>query len=387
MASSKVVREYLAELINAGFENRVPLSVPEEISVKELVDIADRGQMAYPVLCPLLKTVYDASESELIRRRILLSTKRSFLQCKCAMELTKRLEEAGIKHQLLKGSVIRWLYPQPEMREMSDIDLVIYDESLDEAAKVIENMGFKNEGLVKHHMIFGNGNGVTIEAHWCLYDKNVDHSQAIYFNDNFRARLSEGKKYTYEFGREDFYIYMISHMAKHFFETGCGIRNLLDIYVYLKRYDPEMDSDYVKCELKKCGTLDFEKNMRELSFIWLEKKECSGYYEKLFAYMVDSGIYGKNENGIWGQLSKETAEGEENVKLRFYFPSIKFMKEKYTWLKNAPFLLPVAWVVRGASGFFSAESRHHKHKLQTAGNDELQDMLEIYHNLKLDFRK
>ena len=35
------------------------------------------------------------------------------------------------------------------------------------------------------------------------------------------------KMYVYDFEAEDFYIYMMAHMAKHFYKRGCGIRNLV----------------------------------------------------------------------------------------------------------------------------------------------------------------
>lgn len=73
----------------------------------------------------------------------------------------------------------------------------------------------------------------------------------------------------------------------------------------------------------------FEKNMRELAYIWLENRPCPAFFENLFDYMLDSGIFGKTENGIWGQLAKETDSSNSYFKIHYYFPSIKFMKEKF----------------------------------------------------------
>ena len=254
-------------------------------------------------------------------------------------------------------------------------------------AKILENMGFMNHGLIKHHMVFSKGPGLVVEAHWCLFDANAGQKQHVYFEGDIRAQLVEGKNYTYKFGEEDFYVYQIAHMAKHFFETGCGIRNLLDIYVYLNKYGSTMDRAYLDSELKKCGIYDFEKNMRELAYIWMEGKECSDYFENLFAYMVDSGIYGKNENGVWSQLAKETADGNSNLKLHYYFPSINFMKEKYPWLSKAPFLLPFAWALRGVTGVCTKKSREHRDTIENADKEQIEQMLEIYHKLNLNFRR
>lgn len=387
MADREVVRNYLRELVMASFEKRSPYMMPEGITLDDITEMAQKGQMQCLLLGPLINICEDGDNKEKLKKLIRYSLHRAFLQGMESKTISDALEKAGVKHQLLKGSVLRWFYSEPQYREMSDIDIIIYEESLDEAAKVIEKLGFKNKGLVKHHMIFEKEGGVSVEAHWSLFDKNVDNFQFLYYKDNFRAGLVKGKQYTYEFSKEDFYVYMISHMAKHFFETGCGIRNLLDIYIYITKFGKEMDMDYIAGELQKCGIFDFEEKMRKMSFIWMDMEECPDFYENLFAYMLDSGIYGKGENGVWSQLAKETFSGNSNLKLHYYFPSINFMREKYPWLEKAPILLPVAWVMRGICAVASKESRKHKEEFLSAGEEKTKVMLDIYHNLKLDFRR
>ena len=63
---------------------------------------------------------------------------------------------------------------------------------------------------------------MVVEAHRAMYDKTVDNNQYEYFSNFSKAILKKGYKYTYDFNDEDFYIYMIAHMAKHFYVKGCG---------------------------------------------------------------------------------------------------------------------------------------------------------------------
>jgi hypothetical protein len=379
------IRHYYSELVQACFEKRQPLPIPEGLEVKELLSYAAKGQIYYPIASSLIKLDLQEEVTEKIRNILKSSTYKTLMQMVLGNEISKAFEKEGIRHQLLKGAVIKKDYPSPEMREMSDIDLVVYDESLDKAAAILEKMGFDNRGLIKHHMIFTKKPHLCVEVHWCLFDENVGQSQHMYFKD-FRAKIKDGTQYTYEFSHEDFYVYMIAHMAKHFFETGCGIRNLMDIYIYRNKYGKEMDEKYLSQELKKSGLLDFEEHMRELAYIWLDDKDCSEFYENLFAYMVDSGIYGKNENGIWGQLAKET-QHSENAKLHYYFPSYSFMKEKYKWLENKALLLPVAWIIRGFNAARSDEAKRHREVFNSADKDNTEKMLEMYHKLNLNFRR
>lgn len=382
-----VFRNYLRELITASFENRCPSPLPDGITTDMIIDVARSNHMFKMLLESLIKISDDKEKVEKMQHVLKISQHKAFFQNIEIRMISQALENNGIKHQILKGGVLRFMYPAPEYREMSDIDIVVYDDSLEKTTSVMEGIGYVNKGLIKHHVIFKKRNGVIAEIHWCLYDRNVDRSQYIYYKDTFRSKLSKGKNYTYEFGKEDFYIYMISHMAKHFFETGCGIRNLVDIYIYWTRFEKDMDKEYLSDELKKCGTFVFEKKMRELSFIWMEQKECPEFFENLFSYMLDSGIYGKSENGIWSQLAKETVDGSSNLKMHYYFPSLKFMREKYQWLEKMPFLLPVAWGVRGICGMFSRQSREHKKEFTGADAVKTKEMLDIYHGLQLDFRR
>lgn len=387
MADNKAIRQYTSELIKATFENRKPNPIPDGITLDELINVAIKGQLPYLLLNSLLKISAESGKADLMKSILVQSTMKTFVQVFAAKEITEAFEKNGIRHQMLKGTIMKNIYPSPEMREMSDIDLVVYDESLDRAAKILEEMGYTNHGLIKHHMIFTKGNQLMIEVHWCLFDANTDKKQHIYFRDNFNAVQKEGTEHTYDFSIEDFYIYMISHMAKHFFETGCGIRNLVDIYIFIGKYGNELDRDYLKKELTTCGIFDFEKNMRKLAFIWLDDEECEPFFENLFEYMVDSGIYGKAENGIWSQLAKETSEKNSSVKLHYYFPSIKFMREKYPWLEKMPFLLPVSWIFRGVSGVTNKLARDHRNKFKNADKEEIEKMLDIYHRLNLNFRR
>lgn len=387
MADNVAIRKYTSELINATLERRKPFEVPSDISLQEIISIAIKGQMPYLLLCSLLKVSDDFSEKETIKYQLQQSTLRTFMQVLEAKRISEKFEKSGIRHQILKGTIMKSIYPSPEMREMSDIDLVVYDENLDKAARVMEEMGYRNHGLIKHHMIFSKGKELLVEVHWCLFDAHAGKKQHVYFKDTFRAKLKAGMEYTYEFSIEDFYIYMISHMAKHFFETGCGIRNLVDIYIYTTRYKDVMDQEYLDSELKACGIFDFEMNMRKLAYVWLCNEDCDSFYGDLFDYMVDSGIYGKSENGIWSQLAKETTDNQENAKWKFYFPSINFMNEKYPWLKKAPYLLPAAWVIRGVTGISNKDARHHRDTLINSNKEKVVKMLDIYHRLNLEFRR
>lgn len=382
-----ILMEYLGELVLSQFEKRKPAPIPEEISLDMLEDIAKRGHMTYLLLGALLKL--ELPEETVIKYRSMVkqSMLQTLMQVCEAKHLQQKFEQAGIRNQVLKGTILKQLYPSPEMREMSDVDFMLYEESFEKAEEILTEEGYTKIQEVKHHAVFSKKPYLILEAHWSLYDKNVDKGQYLYYKDNFRAVPVPGTQYTYDFSKEDFYVYMIAHMAKHFYENGCGIRNVADIYVYLKTQGSLLDRAYIDGELKKLGLASFEEHMSKLAQIWLGNEESTEFYNQLFDYMVDCGIYGKGENGVWGQFVKDQAERGSSLKTWYYFPGIDYMKEHYPWLEKNSWLLPVAWVIRGVNGIFNKGKREKKQQVFSLEQEQAEKLQNIYRSLQLNFRK
>lgn len=390
LSEKPVIMEYLSELIHAQMEDRIPQPLPKGVTLEELQETAKKGQICYLIFGALLKLDIPEADAEKMRPFVLNSTIKTLSQVCAVREIQEKLEENKIRHQVLKGAVMKHIYPRPEFREMGDIDNMIYEDSLEQAEKVVEELGFVKYQTVKHHEIFFKKPFLMLEMHWSLYDQNVDRNQSVYFKKQFRAEKKEGWQYSYEFSKEDFYVYLISHMAKHFYETGCGIRNLLDIYIYQNAYKATMDRRLVEEELRKCGLLNFEREMKNLSVIWLDNLAGDTFYNNLFEYMLDCGIYGKGENGVWGQLAKEITSDKINkrsVRMKYYFPALGYMKEHYAWLDKFPYMLPIAWTCRAFQGITRKGSMERKKYLERAEPENIEKVRMIYQRLHLNFKK
>ena len=99
---------------------------------------------------------------------------------------------------------------------------------------------------------------MNIEMHHCMIGENslLD----AYYEDIWkRARQEEGKSHIYRLSWEDFYIFMIAHMAKHFQGGGCGIRSIVDMWLFSDRMKESLDWDYVRKELEKIELAQFER--------------------------------------------------------------------------------------------------------------------------------
>lgn len=379
---------YLAELIMSQLEDRMPRPLPKRIDAETLFDISGRAQMNYVILGALIKLDIPEEQKEWMRPHIKASICQTLTQMNCLREITKRLEEAGVKYQVMKGAILKHLYPSPGLREMGDIDIHIFDSSLDRAGRIAREMGFLLEESVKHHDVYVKPPFLILELHNALYDKQVDTNQFEYFKNHGRLKKSADGDYGYELSPEDFYIYMISHMAKHFYETGCGIRNLMDIYVYNKTCRQKLDDNYLKKELKACGTYEFERQMRKLAFDWLGFKKLSDFQDNLLEYMISAGIYGKDENGVWNKMvsTQTVPTNRQMLKLWYCLPPVAYLVHDYPVLAKHKWLLPFIWLYRGVHGMILGSSEQKLKMMQVTDIEEIRKKYEIYAKMQLNFK-
>ena len=193
---------------------------------------------------------------------------------------------------------------------------------------------------------------MNVEMHYHLTDG--DPVAEKYYKDVWTTKVHLKKGYTsiYEFSWEDYYIYMLVHLAKHIKLGGSGIRSIIDIKIFLDKKKEELNWDYVKEELKKLHLSQFEYWMRQLSEVWFGTEKTTPLYDELTEFIVDSGTYGtiKNYHASHvvelGGKNQNLSVGKIRSKLEIIFLPYEGMQEQYLYLEKFPFLLPVAWIQR-----------------------------------------
>ena len=196
----EAMAEYLAELVKAGLENRKAASRPEEIPVEEIVEISGENHMDYLLLGALLGTEgLSEEEKELLREKVKGSMLFTGLQLQELQCLEQRMEAAKIPCQPMKGARMKFYYPSPFLREMSDIDILIHADFMEQAAAELETMGYVLQQKIRHHDIYRKAPGIVVEAHRAMYDRTVDKRQYAYFSDLSRAVRRKGFLYVYDF--------------------------------------------------------------------------------------------------------------------------------------------------------------------------------------------
>lgn len=259
----------------------------------------------------------------------------------------KAFDENEIAYMPLKGCNMKYRYPQPELRLMGDADILIRMEQYERIVPIMESLGFIFKCESDHELIW-QSRGLYLELHKHLipsYQKDL----SPYFLDCWeRADLAAASRYV--MSPEDEWLYLFTHFAKHFRDSGIGCRHVVDLWVFLRSH-PDLQEDYIKGVLKELQLLEFHNNIRQLISVWFENGISDERTEVLTQCIFHSGS--------WGQVHASLASASirnankrfgKNTKLRYLwsylFPDLENMQRRHRILEKMPWLLPVMWIVR-----------------------------------------
>lgn len=189
-------------------------------------------------------------------------------------------------------------------------------------------------------------------------------------------RLIHKHGHEYVMSNEDFYVFMICHIAKHMKVGGIGIRAILDVWVYLDKYK-NLEWDYINDIIEKCHLTEFHDNILKLVRYWFEGEEPEKKIIQMSEYIAESGWNGTIDQWISGGMAEMA--GQSNSKnlariklyLSAFFWSRKRMAVKYHILNKLPVLLPFLWVYRALNAFINKQ-------------DVTKEILKKYDNADMD---
>ncbi|MBQ8837133.1 MAG: nucleotidyltransferase family protein [Clostridia bacterium] len=205
-------------------------------------------------------------------------------------------EENEIEFVPLKGSVIMDYYPEPWMRTRCDIDILVKKENIEKASSLLTSKLHYSGGKVStHDVTFFSSNKVCLELHFDLNESDFKVFEQLSTPwDN--THVKESKRYEYELNEDYFIYYHIVHMAKHFAIGGCGIKPLIDLYLFEKILGYDKNAVYKLC--KSCGLDKFYEKMLELQEVWFDGAAHNEMTLNLQKFILTGGVYGNYANRI-----------------------------------------------------------------------------------------
>ena len=251
------------------------------------------------------------------------------------------LNEEGISFLPLKGIIIKDYYPDPNSREFADND-ILFANGDEKIKKYFVKRGYQVELFRRsNHDVYLKKPFYNFEMHCSLFGETGDNEKIVEYFSNYldKALVKENKEYY--LSKEDFYIYFTAHSYKHFNNSGCGIRTLIDYYLYLKK--EQLDFDYINKELDKLGLLDFSNRISSLSIKLFDNQELNQEEEEMLLFIASSGTYGTLEHSVAKGVKEK---GKFGYFMARVFPPYRFYKSAFPWAYKRPILIPFAWMAR-----------------------------------------
>lgn len=287
--------------------------------------------------------------------------KRAFASvCKCILaderqraeisRLFDAFDKRGIKYMPLKGVNLKSLYPNPEMRMMGDADILIAPEQYNDIIRpLMLELGYE-EGEESDHELIWNKSSLHVELHKRLIPSyNKDYYE--YFGDGWAlAKVKDDNSERYSMTDEDEFIYLFTHFAKHYRDSGIGIRHMVDLWVF-ESHHPNMDKEYTLGELTKLQLDRFYVNIKKTLDTWFGNAKSDEMIDFITDFIFTSGQYGKKQVNIVSSALKESksdmnaSEIKRNRLIRSLFPSAEVLTPDYPVLNKAHILLPFIWVI------------------------------------------
>ena len=269
---------------------------------------------------------------------------------------------------VLKGLVVRDLYPKSELRTMGDADILVHEKDLDKVSSILTGLGYVEYNRNEFHIEFCKGNSY-IEVHWTLANENI-FDEIVEFKNELWERAVEvniGDSKALSMCDEDLLLYLCIHMAKHFIDGGFGIRPVCDVMLVVEERGKFINWNSFIIKAKRIKIDKFIMSIFAICnklFSMSIPNELQKYKvrEDKYINLIIEAIF---ESYVHGSRDKVTAVskylGYKSYSKKFssiaifrhlYFPPIEKLSERYRYAKKYKLLLPVAWIHRFVNTIF-----------------------------------
>ena len=364
MIKYELEKNYIIELLKCAITDTTPSTPNKDLDWDVVFEYA-RKHRIIPVLYFSIQKLPNEIKSKITKLNHYELAYKSNLVDDANREneisiITGLLSENNIDYILLKGTVTKHFYPDTSMRMMSDVDILYRNADSKEIKDLLESKGYtQTKSAPKDAMYLSSNQLVKIEMQQSLIDDGF--ADWLEYLDTIWDRCKQESENEYIMTPEDFYIYHIVHIAKHFINGGIGLRHILDTWV-IKNHYKKIGLEYVKSILTDLKLNTFEMQIDTLCTYWFE--ECIPSDQEsaslLAEYIFANGAFGS----IVQQSVNESSAGFKGK----VFPSKKTMANYYgEAVINHPITIPFYWIRLNTERLFKNHKKAKK-KMKSISN-------------------
>jgi ribosomal protein L23 len=271
--------------------------------------------------------------------------------------ISKLFNLKKIEHIYLKGMRLKDLYPKTYMRSMGDIDFLVRESDFDKARESLIELGLRDDSKGPVHDVFFFGD-MEIELHKRLRSKSKYPEFEVL--DNVWNYAVRHKEYEFHVVNEFELIYLLFHLKKHLLYTGVGLRNIIDIGIYLNHFKDHIDFEQLYDFLDKTNCQVFFEQLVVFNEIYLGINLTKSFnlkstldnelFEVFTEYIIKSGTHGIGI-GFNQFANRFAADANADIKRkqsihRLVFPKYESLKIRYPKMMKSKLLIPIGWIRR-----------------------------------------
>lgn len=337
----RVFFDVISSVFDESIRSKLPRTIPEE-ALKAIYNISSKHDVAHIVAKGLedakllpdgeIKKLFEKQRFAAIFRREQLNAEEEKI---CAL-----LKKNEIDHIPLKGAVIKKLYPDEWLRQSCDVDILVRETDLERSIPLIINeLGYADEGRNYHEHSLISKNGVHLELHFSITENDPDSDKLL--SSVWDYAKSDGS-HRYALTNEFLMFQMIAHAKFHFISGGCGIRQILDLWLLNNKLD--YDESVLSEMLSESKSDSFYDGIKQLISVWFGKKEHTELTADMEKYILSGGAFGTFENkALAGQ--HKSGSRKKYLLSRVFMPKSE-LEIACPKLKEKPILLPYYEVKR-----------------------------------------
>ena len=340
-------KEYFITLLSDFLNKRETTQIEPGVSWDKLMNLAKRHKVT-GILYYQCKG-FIPIEQQIPMEQYYAATLFNHSNCEVEQEfILQKLRASKVNCFIIKGSAVAEYYPIPALRTMSDTDIVVDDVA--KTHEILMDSGYtykiKYAAYNKRDLLFEIHNQLT-------YLNDVNSSEMVDFFNNYWTYVKDGKiNWSFHL------LFLILHLRGHFYSSGVGIRQFMDVAVVTK-YNKDLDWPWIERKLKELDLWAFAQKVFDMNRRWFGivppmtiEHVSDEFYQEAETEICSGGVFGYRGNNARRVVAQSSNHAVLSIFRRTWgmlFVPYKDMirMPQYEFLIGRPYLLLAAWIYRG----------------------------------------